>query len=139
MDQAAKPLARVACGYPRYPLQFRIRLQIGLVVPTTFPLQGWFHPGAFPPPTLLGFNRRDMESRRRGRGARDSRASAGRSRRRIPALSHTWSPPICQAITADDEKVKIAAIHPDFVEADASVPDGICGLTPYNCAALIAL
>jgi hypothetical protein len=39
----------------------------------------------------------------------------------------------------DDEKVKIAAIHPDFVEADASVPDGICGLTPYHCAALVAL
>jgi formylglycine-generating enzyme required for sulfatase activity len=33
----------------------------------------------------IGFRRRDMESRRRGRGARDSRASAGRSRRRIPA------------------------------------------------------
>lgn len=29
-------------------------------------------------------------------------------------LMHTWTPPACQALVHDDEKVKIAPVHPDF-------------------------
>lgn len=42
-------------------------------------------PSTGEPPAGEPYIRRDMESRRRGRGARDSRASSGRSRRRILA------------------------------------------------------
>ena len=40
-------------------------------------------------------------------------------------MNHRWTPRFVKRSLDDGEKVKIAAIDPDFAEAFASVPDGI--------------
>ena len=52
--------------------------------------------------------------------------------------SLTWSPLFAKHSIDDGKKVKIAAIHSDFIRGNASVPDGIRWSMPHQSDALEA-